>query len=231
MISIIDHRMPEAAKRSLQKLGPLIEIPSMPRLYDAIAAHPDIFFCQTPFGLVYAPQLPSTIIERLTNLGVNCVKGEESVFAPYPTTAKYNAVATEKLLIHKLSVTDARIKAFYKLDQQVNIAQAYSRCNLLELGGDAFITSDHGIYKSLIQKQIEVLLCSTDMVQLQGFRNGFFPGCCGLYEDTVYVCGNPELLPDFDEVERFCNKHGKHLKALYDGALVDVGGILILDEN
>lgn len=231
MISIVDSRMPEQAMLSLEKLGSVMLLEPQPLVYPAIAAHPDIFFCQTPFGLVHAPGLAPASISPLIEQGVRLIKGEKQPGAAYPSSAIYNALATEKYLLHNLKHTDAALKQQYAPQWQLHLAQGYTRCNLMEVGPDAFVTVDAGIAAVLRKAGLDVFLCSTQNVQLEGFDHGFFPGCCGIYQETIYVCGNPGLLPDYQALSAFCNNYGKTLKALYDGPLIDVGSMIMLDEK
>ncbi|MDV7394002.1 hypothetical protein RZS08_21665, partial [Arthrospira platensis SPKY1] len=105
-------------------------------------------------------------------------------------TAIYNALATEKYLLHNLKHTDAMLKKQYAPDQQLHLTQGYTRCNLMEVGKNAFVTVDAGIATVLRKAGLDVFLCSTQKVQLAGFNHGFFPGCCGIYQDTIFVCGD-----------------------------------------
>lgn len=229
MISIADCRMPEQAMLKLEKLGSVMLLEPQPRVYPAIAAHPDIFFCQTPFGLVHAPNLAPATVSTLKQQGIKLIRGEKQPGAVYPETAIYNALATEKYLLHNMKHTDAVLKQQYAPQQQLHLKQGYTRCNLMEVGPDAFVTVDAGIAAVLRKAGLDVFLCSTLQVQLAGFDHGFFPGCCGIYKDTIFVCGDPEILPDYNALATFCNQYGKRLKALYNGPLMDVGSILMLD--
>lgn len=231
MIAIVDSRMPQQAILNLEKLGQVLLLETQPLVYPAIAAHPDIFFCETPFGLVHAPGLAPASISTLVEQGIRLLKGEKQPGAAYPATAIYNALATENFLLHNLKYTDAAIKQHYPKGSQLHLNQGYTRCNLMEVGPNAFITVDAGIAAVLKKAGLDVFLCSTKKVHLEGFDHGFFPGCCGIYKDTIYVCGDPERLPDFIRLAAFCEKYGKTLKALYNGPLLDVGSILMLDVN
>jgi len=229
MIILADSRMPTAALEQLQAMGTLVGLLPMTEVYQAIASHPDIFFCPTPSGLVYAPELPYPIIQLLDQAGVPLIKGVKQPQSQYPFTSHYNAVATETLLLHNLSYTDPAIKELYPSSQQIHLNQGYTRCNLLPVAPNAFITSDKACFNTLKRSGMEVFLCSTKSVRLAGFRHGFFPGCCGILQDIIYVCGNPRLLPDHKPLTEFCGHYGKQLIALYDGPLLDVGSIFFLD--
>jgi len=147
MLIIIDHKMSPGAKYTLSSYGELMELETDGLTYPSISGHPDIFFCQLPDILIVAPNLPKKYFEKLDEHHIDYITGELPVGPEYPSSARYNAVATENFLIHNLNHTDSVIIRTMKDLIPVHIDQGYCRCNLLPLKDDHFITSDQGIYK------------------------------------------------------------------------------------
>jgi hypothetical protein len=225
-IIIIDKKMPDGAKQALREYGELFEFESAGITYPAISGHPDIFFCQTPAGLVVAPELPDKYFEALKQKKLNFVKGGLMPGSKYPQTASYNAVVSGDLLIHNLKVTDSVILNVCNDLQHIHVKQAYTRCNLLALN-NIFMTSDKGIENTLTSKGINCTFLPPEGIKLEGFSHGFLGGACGVYEDRLFVCGSLNYYSKGKEFKQIADQAGYYVVELYDGPLVDVGSLLM----
>ncbi|MBR6775508.1 MAG: radical SAM protein [Bacteroidales bacterium] len=227
---IADSRMPEEAKKNLKKLGNVIFINPNSVTYNSISSHPDIFFFQKDDALIYAPNAPKRIIKELKKRKIKLIEGKKEVGKKYPETVPYNAVGIGNLLIHNLKHTDETILSSY--ENHINVNQGYTRCNLLALNENAFITSDLAISRQLSavnsQSQsstVKVLYIDPKQIKLEGQRNGFFPGCCGVWKNNLIVCGSTKNLKEKTELDKFLKENNFNLIELYDGELIDVGSI------
>ena len=144
---IADSRMPEEAKKNLKKLGDVLFLNPTETTYKSISAHPDIFFFQAEDGLIYAPNAPKRIVKELKKRKIKLTEGNKEVGKKYPETVPYNAVGIGDTLIHNLKHTDSTILSLYK--NHINVNQGYTRCNLVALNENAFITSDEGIFNAV----------------------------------------------------------------------------------
>lgn len=196
--------------------------------YEAISGHPDIFFCQMEHELVIAPNLPQSNIRQLKKNGITFQFGEYPVGNCYPETARYNAVVSETHLIHHLELTDMVIKQRCSDKTQISVKQGYGRCNLIALGRDHFITSDQGIYKTLIKLRFQVLYVDPKEILLPGFSHGFFGGACGVFKDSVYLIGNLAYHRGGSEIRGFIQSSGYKITELYEGPLFDGGSLIFL---
>ena len=140
---IADGRMPEEAKKNLKKLGDVFFLNPTETTYKSISAHPDIFFFQTKDGLIYAPNAPKRIIKELKKRKIKLTEGKKEVGKKYPETVPYNAVGIGDTLIHNIKHTDPTILSLY--ENHIHVNQGYTRCNLVALNENAFITSDEAI--------------------------------------------------------------------------------------
>ena len=255
---IADSRMPEEAKKNLKKLGNVLFINPTSITYDSISSHPDIFFFQKDDALIYAQNAPKKIIKELKKRKINLIEGEKEVGKKYPDTVPYNAVGIGNLLIHNLKYTDAKILSSYK--NHIHVNQGYTRCNLLALNENCFITSDEAIsrqlsavsyqlsaisnvnrqqttdnrlcpHESLVEtygrtsEYMSVLYIDPRQIKLEGQKNGFFPGCCGIWRNNLIVCGSTKYLKEKEELDKFLKDNDFNLIELYDGELIDVGSI------
>ena len=227
---IADSRMPEEAKKNLKKLGNVLFINPTSVTYNSIASHPDIFFFQKDDALIYAPNAPKRIIKELKKRKIKLIEGKKEVGKKYPETVPYNAVGIGNLLIHNLKHTDETILSSY--ENHINVNQGYTRCNLLALNEKAFITSDLAISRQLSavnsQSQsstVKVLYIDPKQIKLEGQKNGFFPGCCGVWKNNLIVCGSTKNLKEKSELDKILKDNNFNLIELYDGELIDVGSI------
>ena len=238
---IADSRMPEDAKKNLKKLGNVLFINPTSVTYNSISSHPDIFFFQKDDALIYAPNAPKRIVKELKKRKIKLIEGKKEVGKKYPETVPYNAVGIGNLLIHNLNHTDETILSSY--ENHINVNQGYTRCNLLALNENAFITSDVGIFNVVNSQQstdnslypheshvetyvrTSVLYIDPKQIKLEGQKNGFFPGCCGVWKNNLIVCGSTKNLKEKAELDKFLKDNNFNLIELYDGELIDVGSI------
>jgi hypothetical protein len=225
---LIDQRSPAEAKEQLALHGSVVEFSTGGLVYDAISGHPDIFFCQSPAALIAAPNTPRLYSDWLKEIGVEFITGEKPVQGHYPETAHYNAVVTEELIIHKRDVTDTAIIKLNSTQKFIHVNQAYTRCNLLALKHNHFITSDEGISKALQAEGCTVLCTKAGDVLLPGFEHGFFGGACGVHENRLFINGSLKHYSD-EKVKAFLTELHYEIIELYDGPLFDGGGIMIID--
>jgi len=225
---ITDKKLPPEAKDSLAKHGDIIEFSTSNITYDAISGHPDIFFCKTNSRLIIAPNLPESYLLLLKEKNFPLVIGSRNVESKYPSSAHYNAVVTDNLLIHNLKITDKIILENTKELTHIHLNQAYTRCNLLPLKNNSFITSDKGVYQTLLKAKLNILYVSPEYILLEGFSNGFFGGACGVYENKVFIIGSLKYLSDGNKVKSFLKNLDYKIIELYDGPLIDGGSLIFI---
>ena len=221
---IADSRMPEEAKKNLKKLGNVLFLNPTEITYNSISSHPDIFFFQKDDALIYAPNAPKRIIKELKKRNIKLIEGKKEVGKKYPETVPYNAIGIGNLLIHNLKHTDETILSSY--ENHINVNQGYTRCNLLALNENAFITSDVAVGTRLATSvHYSVLYIDPKQIKLEGQKNGFFPGCCGVWKNNLIVCGSTKNLKEKAELDKFLKENNFNLIELYDGELIDVGSV------
>ena len=223
--------MPPTARETLSKMGSVAWLEPSDLAYPSISSHPDIFFfCHNESHCDSVICAKNVHIDLPENIRVE--KGGNPIGNRYPETCHYNAVGIGNILIHNLLHTDSSIlKAYGQMwtkSVQLNVNQGYTRCNLLALNEKNYITSDFGIKKVLEQNGFNVFYVDPHQIALPGHDHGFFPGCCGLVDDYVVVCGALKRLKECKEMKKFIHRNKMKIIELYDGELIDVGSIFFI---
>lgn len=228
MLIITDKRIPSQAKEKLSEYGEIINFSTGGITYESISGHPDIFFCQVDNQLIIAPNLPEIYKNILYKNSIPFIEGEMPIEKKYPGTSRYNIVATEKYLIHNFRYTDSVITDTGDDLELIHSGQGYTRCNLLPLRDNCFVTSDQGIKRVLNGFKLDTFYVTPDNIILPGMKHGFFGGTCGIYKDKVFIIGSLSNLENNKELEAYINKLGYQIIELYDGPLFDGGSIFFI---
>ena len=253
MLIIVDHKIPDEAKKELvlsfsQDSGVLMELETDGLVYPAISGHPDIFFCQAPQTLVVSPNLPERYLNLLDQHKITYVKGHihtgeiandkkngsQSIQLKQKKAAEnkamtcYNAAINNQFLVHRLEYTEPVILENCHFLKKIAVKQGYTRCNLMLLKDSHYITSDQGIDLVLKSAGLNGLYVSPENIVLPGFPNGFIGGAMGLYQNSIYFTGSLKYLPGGEEIAAFIKGLGYRVTELYDGPLFDGGGILFI---
>lgn len=218
--------IPQLALKQLTAQFEVILVQTENVTYPSISNHPDVFMCPIPTGFVVASNFPVQIGQTFTDQSIPFQKGSLPVGMRYPESARYNAVVTERYFIHHLEVTDPLLLNIHRDKTPIHVNQAYTRCNLVALRNNCFITSDRGIERVLLSHQLHVLYVDPMGIQLPGFSHGFFGGTCGIAQDTVFFIGNLACHKQGEEVNLFLESLGYTICSLYDGPLFDGGSLL-----
>jgi hypothetical protein len=226
MVFIASQKIEKQALRKLEKLGEVILFMTKGVTYPAIAGHPDIFFCRTDRGLIASRAVPENVLIQLEDAGIELALSAGIPEASYPGSALFNAVVTDGYLVHRTDITDIIIKNQCLEKQHINVNQAYTRCNLLVPDERLFITSDAGILKALKKAGLHTLYINPETILLEGFRHGFFGGCCGIWRDKVLVHGSLKQLQEGKEIRNMLEKIHFEVIELFDNPLTDIGSIL-----
>ncbi len=229
MLIIADKRIPIEASQKLSEYGDLVEFETRNITYEPVSCHPDIFICQKGKELIVAPNIPALYISIFEDHNINYCLGKNEVGEFHPFSAFYNAVITDSLLIHKTSLTDSVILQKCTNHTYIDVKQAYTRCSLLALKKNTYITSDNCISRKLKQDNNDVLLISSDSIILPGLPYGLFGGTAGIHESTIFFIGSLKYHPEGKKIKEKLNNLEYQIVELYDGPLFDGGGILFLE--
>lgn len=230
MLIFIDKRISESAKQKLADYGDLVEVESNGIVYDSISGHPDIFMCQIENQLIVAPNTPEYLTSILKSNEINFSFGEKYLSNSYPSTSFYNALVSSNFLIHNLKYTDVTIVEKIEKREIINIKQSYTRCNLIEISENVFITSDKEIFKKINRLQgCAILYIDPVQISLPGHTYGFFGGCCGVYNNKLFILGSLDYLKEKIALIEFTNQFDVEIIELSDNQLFDGGGIFFIE--
>ncbi len=154
------------------------------------------------------------------------ISGEKKVTLTYPGTACYNACVTSSHIIHNTKITDREIVNQLPAHTQLHVAQGYTRCNLIAFSEKHFMTSDMGIYNTLLKHNFNVLFVSPENIILKGFKNGFLGGCCGIMNNFFFINGALKHLPGLKYIDKFMSNLPFNIIELSSGKPEDIGAIL-----
>ena len=236
MIAVIDSRMPQAASRTLERLGfTLCPLPPFPLLDTPVSAHPDMLlffgarqiYCAKDYGKL--AMHPLTLLSRHTHRAV--VEVQAPLGKSYPYDIPLNAAPIGERLICYPKHTASEILAEYP-ESIIPVRQGYSKCATLPIGKRALITEDPSIASVAQTRGLEVLRVSQNAVSLPGYPTGFLGGCASFSPycdyDSILFCGDLDSHPDANDIRAFCAQHHKKIMSLGDFSLTDVGTIFLL---
>lgn len=233
MYCIIDFRAPGSVKNELRKNFIVFELRTTNIVYEAISGHPDIFIAQIKNKNILAPNSPDDLVNFFKKNNLPFEFGYEKLGGAYPGSAKYNISCGDKVLICNAKICDKKILEMAEsLELKIiDVKQGYVRCNAIHLNNDKFIISDKGIQKSLEKNNIEFIYVDSLDVYLPGVKHGFFPGCCGIFDDVFYIAGkkidfyeNKNMIINFIKASRL-RAHVFDCDYYYD-----IGGILFVNK-
>ena len=180
-----------------------------------IDCHPDIYMVKL-----------GTSPESLVFQGDPSLLGQE-----YPADVPYNAVVTGKYLICNIRTVSPAVieaaKTLYPDIHIVHVAQGYTKCNIVVVDDDHFITEDEGIFRKLSKIDgIHCLLLNSGYVDLPGYKRGFIGGASGRIGDEVWFNGDLSLHPDCDKMTELITDCGLTVCSITDRPLKDIGSII-----
>lgn len=228
MLIIHDKRLPVEAIEKLNRFGECLPFYTENITYQEIAGHPDIFLFPTENFVIVAPNTPQHFINYLKTKKIAVKMGANPIGNQKENSTCYNVVMTENYIIHHRKFTDTTILKNFENKTFIHVNQAYTRCSLLPLRHDCFITSDRGIEKTLSKYGLDYLYISPNKILLSGYPHGFIGGCMGVSENNVFLIGHPKHHPDGDKLESFLRERNYNLICLYDGQFFDGGGVFFI---
>jgi hypothetical protein len=229
MLIIIDHRIPDLVKTNLSKYGNVVELDGSGICYAPIDSHPDVYMCNCNGRFIVAPNVPRNIIEAFEMNEIVFEFGTTVVSGGHPSTSAYNAVFNGDYLIHNEQNTDPVIRKSFS-GQSIHVSQSYTRCSLLPLSDQIYLTSDPGICKALESRDFDVNLLSSKDVLLPGLDYGLFGGVGSVYNGSLFLIGSLDYFSDREIVRKKLEQNNLDLIELYDGPLIDGGSIIFLEK-
>ena len=229
MLAIIDSRSPKQAINNLKEyVTDVCKFQTNGITGNSISGHPDIFIYQDSNQLVVAPNAPVKLFEFLDNHGITYHKGERDVRHKPDNSVQYNCLSTSDLLFHKSGYTDPVILQINNNKEFIHLPQAYTRCSLVHLCGDNYITSDRGIEKVLLKKGLFCFYFDPKEITIRDHKNGFIGGTIGIWGKRIFFNGNIELHDDGQLLKGHLIQLGFEIVNLSNEYLYDGGCIFFV---
>lgn len=197
--------------------------------YESISCHPDIFIYQNHDDVVLASNTPQPLLDKLQTLNIPYRLGNSSIGEVLRNSCYYNCVATDHAFFHREGFSDEVVLTLNKPKRVVSLPQSYTRCSMLALNNESFITSDAGIAKVLRREGYEVFFFDPRDIHIPVHAYGFLGGTCGKLGNQLLFMGNPLRHKDGAALCRFVEAHGVEVVALSDGYLYDGGGLFFFE--
>jgi hypothetical protein len=233
---IVDGRAAPHMEERLKSMGiEVIRTVKHPRLYDAVAFHPDMVICPVGNGkMVTEPSMYEHFKKALEPYGIVLHKGEAELSRNYPLNIAYNiATAGNRAFLYSRFADSVTMEELKKINTIfINVRQGYAKCSTAVVDDSGIITADKSIYTGALRNGIDALLIEPGHIKLEGFDYGFIGGCCGRIGASVLAfAGDPSLHPGWAAMSGFLEKRGVTAVSLFDGPLLDVGSIIPVVEN
>ncbi len=224
MFAIIDSRSQKDVINNLRGyVEDLFEFETYGITSNSISGHPDIFIYQNNNQLVIAPNAPAELFEFLNNHNITYVRGKREVGGELDNSVQYNCLSTPDYVFHKSGYTDPAILEINKAKEFIPLPQAYTRCSLVHLCENNYLTSDRGIEKVLIGKGLSCFYFNPEEITIRDHDNGFIGGAVGIRGKRIFFNGNVELHADGQRLKEHLLNLGLEIVNLSDQYLYDGG--------
>ena len=237
-IAIVDYRLSEECRHALSEEGfHVMKTEADNRLSPAISGHADMLFCSIGGALVTTRgyfEAHRGFFERLRAAlpSLELITTCDNVSKTYPHDAKMNLLFTGDKVYANTATASVEALALAEAIgcSLVKVKQGYPACTSL-IASSTAITADRGMARVFSREGLNVCLIKDGGILLPPYEYGFIGGTCGIFRDKIYFCGALEYHPDGEKIAAACRDAGFTPISLGTGALLDVGGILFLEED
>lgn len=196
-----------------------------------VSWHPDMQVCSLAPDLLFT--LSGSPLGKLIQkeTGFRTEETEKKPSVSYPQDVLCNALILGNRLIANPNTVDPQILAWAKKQKisVIPVRQGYTACAVCIVNKNAVITADRGIATVLEKLGVDVLCIHPGSIRLPGYDSGLLGGCCGLLNrDCIAFAGQLSSHPDGGNIRDFLRNYSISVLELFQGELMDVGGILPL---
>ena len=230
MLVVTDSKIPLPCKASLESRGfRVLPLPPFSALDPRVASHPDMLILPLHGHLFaherYYKEASAELCRIAKDASLSLTLTSDEIGKEYPRDVRMNAAVIGNNIIGKKDAVSHEIIDLALRHQMhfENVKQGYAKCSSVVLGDKAMITADRGIAAACRALSLDALEIKSGSVLLDGYDYGFIGGASGVYDKTVFFCGDLSLHPDGDNIVAFCQKHGFEAVSLSKEPLYDVG--------
>ncbi len=228
---LVDFRMKPIFLEYFKSLGyNVIKVLNNNILYSEISSHPDIFACRVKEKIIASSNIMTD--KKITD----CVFGE-NVENLYPNDIKYNVCITNKYAICLEKYISDRLKKEIKKNklEVINVNQGYTKCSLIALNDENYITSDIGIKVKLEERGFNVLYVHNENIKLLdengSYSNmtGFIGGATCVIDNKFILFGDRDKLKEKAILEEFLIKNGYTFIDFKGEDIIDYGSVVLIN--
>lgn len=229
--TVIANGLSEKALDNLKKQGIEVIVTAPNHAVDKrISSHADVSFLYDGEGTLFIASEMAEYKNIFTGI-VSVVIIPEKLGNEYPRDVLLNCVILGRKLVCNVDTVSPTVLKYFTEKEFliINVKQGYTKCSVLPVSDNAFITDDPSIAAACSSAGVDVLTVSKGCVKLDGFDYGFIGGASGkISDDTVAFCGDINTHPDSDEIIKFLEKYGLTPLSLDNNQLYDIGSIIPL---
>lgn len=208
----------------------VLQVPPSHALAAPVAAHADMLLLPVRSGILFCG---SRAVESwVAKLVPSVIRTYVRIQSPYPSECGLNVACVGKWIFANPKCLDTRMLAYLQtIGVLVAVRQGYTKCNVAVVTEHAIMTEDSGIAKAAAHVGLDVLQLEPGAVRLPGYPYGFLGGACGkLSASELAFTGSLDKHPQAEQIRLFLQRHGVRPVELCAGALLDIGGIVPLQE-
>lgn len=228
---LLDYRIDKRIENYFKSLNyEIIKIEKQSNIYAEISGHPDVFACRVKDKIILSENLTNII--NLENMMLG-----SKVEGKYPNTAKYNVCFIDNYAIHNFKNTEPLLFDLIRKNnfELIDITQSYARCSILGLKNKSCITTDQGVYKTLIKNGFDVLFVEEDNIKLLDDKEetskmkGFIGGCTAVIDNKVVIYGELSKFKNSEVIREFIVSKGYEIIEFKGMDITDYGSYIILN--
>lgn len=232
---LVDNRLRKEETNKLEELGYIIvEIPKNDNVYEEISSHVDIFCTKLKDKVIVEPIVYDYLKTKIDVDRFKILKGNLNCKSTYPQDILYNVCTVGDNAIHNFKYTDSVVlEQINNLKlKKINVSQGYANCSIAVIDERSVITSDRGIYDSLLSSGIDVLLVpqklDIKLIGKDGYSNmkGFIGGAISRLGENIFVTGDLSKIDKGNKIRKYIEKKGLNIIDFKKLDVVDYGKIV-----
>ena len=227
-IFLINEALPDTVEIYLCRFGKTVRLQRSGFIPLPVGAHPDTLIGKLGKNL-FVSESETEIMSALDKNGIPYITSSHLPGGKYPADCALNFIAVKDILCAKLTAISKDVLRYAEADgyKMLNVAQGYTKCSTLVLGG-GIITADGGIHSTMVSSGLASLKIEAGHVSLPPYEYGFIGGASGTVGENAVFFGSLEDHPNKDEIRSFCKKLG-YSPVEFDFELTDFGGFIEVD--
>lgn len=203
----------------------IIPVIKSDRVSAPISAHADVLYNKVFDNEIMLSACQTANLPQIKESGYNFTVYDK-LSPGYKTECGLNFVINNEVVL-KNPKTAAYIDAGDK--KVITVKQGYTRCSVLEIADNVYITDDEGIYSKLSENLFNCLLVKKGIVQLDGYDYGFIGGATiNMKNGKILFCGDIENTEEKYNIEKFLFEYSKEAVFIKGKTLTDIGSGIVL---